>query len=87
MGDPTIIFVPGLWEGGAVFIPTARKLQIQGFSTVITTLPSLGHASPGNPSLVDDIAAIRAFIEPVVSRERDVVLVCHSVGGYALYSS
>jgi alpha-beta hydrolase superfamily lysophospholipase len=70
-----------MWEGAAVLVPIARKLQEQGFSNVITALPSLGHTSPGIPSLDDDIAAVRAFVKPVVRPEREVVLVCHSVGG------
>ena len=79
---PAIIFVPGAWEGPAVFAGVAKTLQEDhGFSTSVASLVSTGQASPGNTSLQDDIAAVRAFIEPLVSRGRHVLLVLHSAGG------
>ena len=82
MEKPVIIFVHGLWEGTAPFVPIARKLHALGYSTNIATFPSLGQSSPGNANMDDDIAAVRAFIQPHVERGRKVVLVPHSFGGY-----
>lgn len=79
---PTIVFVPGFWEGSAPFSHVASLLQAQGFPTEIATLPSTGTVSPGNPSMNDDILAIRSTVSKLVDNGRHVVLVLHSAGGF-----
>ena len=79
---PTIVFVPGFWEGSAPFLHVVSLLQKEGYSTEIATLPSTGTVSPGNPSMHDDIAAIRSFIINLVEKGQHVVLVLHSAGGF-----
>ena len=78
----TILFIPGFWEGSAPFTRVTALLQSQGYSTQIATLPSTGKASPGNPSMKDDIAAVRSAIADLVNAGKDVVLVLHSAGGF-----
>ena len=79
---PTIVFVPGFWEGGAPFAKVISILQSQGYLTDIALLPSTGTTSPGNPSMSDDIAAIHAKIAEVVNNDQDILLVAHSAGGF-----
>ena len=79
---PTILFVPGFWEGSAPFSHVASLLQAQGYPTEIATLPSTGTVSPGNPSMYDDIAAIRSTVTSLVEKGQHVVLVLHSAGGF-----
>ncbi len=79
---PTILFVPGFWEGSAPFSHVASLLQAQGYPTEIATLPSTGTLSPGNPSMKNDIAAIRSTVKNLVKTGQHVVLVLHSVGGF-----
>ena len=79
---PTIVFVPGFWEGSAPFSHVASLLQAEGYPTEIATLPSTGTVSPGNPSMHDDVAAIRSTIINLVEKGQDVVLVLHSAGGF-----
>lgn len=83
INPPTVIFVSGFWEGNAgVFSKVATTLQrANGISTVTLSLTSTGHASPGNPSLQDDIRAIRHGISSVVELGHEVVVVAHSAGG------
>lgn len=78
----TILFVPGLWEGPSVFNPISSLLTADGFTTETAVLPSTGTTSPGNPSMKDDIAAVRKHIQTLVSRGEDVLLVLHSAGGF-----
>ena len=78
---PTILFVPGFWEGPAPFSHVASLLQAQGYPTEIATLPSTGTISPNNPSIQDDILAIRSTVTKVVEKGKHVVLVLHSAGG------
>ena len=78
---PTILFVPGFWEGSAPFSDVASLLQAQGYPTEIATLPSTGTVSPGNPSMKDDIDAIHSTVTKIVDKGHHVVLVLHAEGG------
>ncbi|TVY51858.1 hypothetical protein LCER1_G008672 [Lachnellula cervina] len=79
---PTILFVPGLWEGPTPFERVISLLKSQGYPAEITELVSTGTTSPGNPSMLDDIAAIRLAVQKLVEEEeKDVILVVHSVAG------
>lgn len=77
----TILFVPGLWEGPLVFEPVCTLLRSGGFPTETASLASTGKTSPGNPTMDDDIAAVRTHLSPLVEAGKEVVLVCHSAGG------
>lgn len=82
---PTILFVPGFWEGPAPFARVTTLLQSAGYPTQTATLPSTGTSSPGNPSMKDDIAAVRSRITELVDDDAGgttVVLVLHSAGGF-----
>lgn len=79
---PTIVFVPGLWEGPTVFEQTALLLRVAGFETDTAALLSTGTKSPGNPTMEDDMAAIRKVVASYVEQDKDVVLVPHSAGGF-----
>jgi alpha-beta hydrolase superfamily lysophospholipase len=87
METPAIVFVHGFWEGTVPFIPLVQRLHKRGYNASIASWPSLGHTSPGNPNQDDDIAAIRAFIEPYVNQGRKVVVVCHSWAGYEFFKT
>jgi pimeloyl-ACP methyl ester carboxylesterase len=80
---PTIVFVPGIWEGPTVFTSLSTTLQALGYPTETATLPSTGTSSPGNPSMRDDEQAIRYIVKRlVIDEEKTVILVCHSAGGF-----
>ena len=82
MAKPALVFVPGFWEGPSVFDDVSEKLQAHGYSTAYAPLASTGHASPGNPTTLDDVQHIRGVIEPLVEEGKELVLVCHSAGGF-----
>ena len=80
---PTIVFIPGLWEGPTVFAQVGTTLEALGYPTIITSLPSTGTTSPGNPTMRDDEQAIRYIIKRlVVDEQKTVIMVCHSAGGF-----
>ncbi|KAH8805981.1 Alpha/beta hydrolase fold-1 [Xylogone sp. PMI_703] len=81
MSHPAIVFVPGFWEGTAAFSIVVSMLQSDGFEAVVCPLLSTGQHSPGNPSMLDDIAAIRKFLEGYVLAGKEVLLVLHSASG------
>lgn len=83
MVPPTLVLVPGVWEGTAVFDPLREILAKHGVTDVHTApLKSTGHVSPGNPTLHDDVAGIRSVIAPLVAAGKRVVVVAHSAGGF-----
>ncbi|KAH7346018.1 Alpha/Beta hydrolase protein [Pyrenochaeta sp. MPI-SDFR-AT-0127] len=80
---PTLVIAPGFWESSTgVFDETVARLQERGWEVIVAQLYSTGRPSSDAATLNDDIAAVRRFIEPVVSRGRDVVVAAHSAGGF-----
>ncbi|KAJ5594596.1 uncharacterized protein N7459_000804 [Penicillium hispanicum] len=79
---PTILFVPGFWEGPSVFAPIVALATADGFTAETAVLASTGSTSPGNPGMKDDIAAVREKIQHLVTRGDEVLLVLHSGGGF-----
>lgn len=83
MSLPHILFVPGFWEGTTVYDSVLSSLHAHNYSAQTVPLASTGCASPGNPSMKDDVASIRSAIAPFVERdEREVLLVLHSASGF-----
>ncbi|KAI9691562.1 MAG: hypothetical protein M1822_007633 [Bathelium mastoideum] len=83
MSRPCIVFVPGFWEGPAVFDGIrATLLKAYGYSTTTIARLSTGFASPNNPTQEDDITVIRTALEVLVHRGNTIVLVVHSAGGF-----
>jgi len=79
---PTILFVPGFWEGPGPFTQVSSLLETQNYSTFTVALPSTGTVSPSNPSMLDDIATVRTTVEKLVVADLEVVMVLHSAGGF-----
>lgn len=78
---PTIVIVPGAWQLTSCFIPFADLLRSKGFETEIVTMPSVGGTELPLTGLPEDIAAVRAVIQPLVEAGREIVLLTHSAGG------
>ncbi|KAF2035401.1 hypothetical protein EK21DRAFT_54499 [Setomelanomma holmii] len=82
--SPAIVIVPGLWEtGSGVFDQLVAKLKEQELEVVVAELRSTGHGSSDIITLQDDIVGIRSYIEPLVSKGREVVVAAHSAGGFS----
>ncbi|KAF8864375.1 hypothetical protein BDZ45DRAFT_571653, partial [Acephala macrosclerotiorum] len=82
---PTILFIPGLWEGPTVFSTVTSLLSSPPHSYPVLTAPliSTGTRSPNNPTMKDDEASIRSVVQKLVEEEeKEVVLVMHSAGGF-----
>ena len=80
---PTILLVPGFWEGPTVYTSVCNILNSKGYPTTLASLPSTGTTSPGNPSMSSDISAIRLVAQKLIEEEqKDVILVCHSAGAF-----
>lgn len=78
---PTILIVPGAWQLTTAFEPFREVLHKSGYQTEIVKLPSVGGTELPLTGLPEDIAAIRAKLEPLVDAGKDVLLLTHSAGG------
>lgn len=79
---PTIVIVPGAWQLSSCFAPFADLLRSKGgFETEVVTMPSVGGTQLPLTGLPEDIAAVRAVIQPLIEAGREIVLLTHSAGG------
>jgi pimeloyl-ACP methyl ester carboxylesterase len=77
----TFVFVPGAWLGGWSWNPVARLLHQDGNQVVALTLPGLSYgSSPTGLRLSDAVNFVANEIE--ARNLANVILVCHSWGGY-----
>ena len=78
----TVVFVPGFWEGPEVFAAVQQALKATSIHTVTASLVSTGRSSPNNPTMHDDVAAVRSLVESLLHEQKEVILVLHSAAGY-----
>ncbi|KAK6212597.1 hypothetical protein LQW54_005183 [Pestalotiopsis sp. IQ-011] len=81
---PTIFIVPGLPRGPGTYAPIRQVLESHSIKMFASRLQSTGTKPPGNPTMRDDIAHIRADLERVVDEAGPdgVVALFHSAGGF-----
>ena len=78
---PTILLTPGGWHSPRVYDLAVRALEAHNYPALSILLHSVG-ASPPDPSIDNDVAAIRQNLTKLVEQEgKDVVLVSHSYSG------
>lgn len=82
---PTIILASGSWYPARSFDPLAQILHSHGYTTKSIAWPSITCAEEIK-DLSEDIAALRALVEPEVQAGRDVVVVAHSWAGLPVNS-
>lgn len=78
---PAILIVPGAWQLTTAFELIREVLQKSGYQTEVVKLPSVGGTELPLTGLPEDVAAIRAKLEPLVDAGKDVLLLTHSAGG------
>uniref|UniRef100_A0A8H7MY24 AB hydrolase-1 domain-containing protein n=1 Tax=Bionectria ochroleuca TaxID=29856 RepID=A0A8H7MY24_BIOOC len=78
---PTIVVVPGAWSTPAHYRKLVEALQARSFEVKVPSLATNNGARPPNSSFQDDVAAVRALVEPIVEQGNEVVIVMHSYGG------
>jgi pimeloyl-ACP methyl ester carboxylesterase len=77
----TFVLVPGAWLGGWCWHPVARLLTERGYQVLALSMPGLSYDGPAAGLELAD--AVDYVVREVERRDlTDVVLVCHSWGGY-----
>jgi hypothetical protein len=84
MSLPHIFFAPGMFTGPAVFEDCAERLENAGYTTRLGTTFTTGTKSPGNPTIIDNLARYREDISTFVDEagEAVVIVVIHSAAGH-----
>ena len=83
MSKPTLVFIPGFWEGPAVFSKVINILNTDNvFPTQTIPLASTGTDGPNAKTFSSDVHAIRDAVETLVNKRREILLVMHSAAGY-----
>jgi len=83
LNAPKVVIVPGFWEGRETYNATSSKILSAGYACTTIQLPSTGTVPPNNPTMHDDINAIRKVFEDILEQEgKEVILVMHSAGGF-----
>lgn len=77
----TFVLIPGAWLGGWSWQPVARLLTERGYPALALTLPGLSY--DGSPRGLELADAVDYVVSEVERRDlTEVILVCHSWGGY-----
>ena len=80
--SPAFLFVPGYFHTPHFFQFIVANLQEQGHFAEAVSLPTIGD-NGWKFGLDDEIQAVQESVAKIVdSRKQDVVLVCHSYGGW-----
>lgn len=80
---PTLVFVPGFWEGPTVYNDIASTLSTtHSYPTLIVPLASTGTCPPHAKTFTDDVAAVRTALEALLASGKEVILVMHSAGAF-----
>lgn len=79
---PAVVVVPGFWcSATGIYDRLTSNLQERGIEVTVAEYRSTGHGSADGITLYDDVEAVRGYIEPLVSKGREVVVAAHSAGG------
>ncbi|KAL8705653.1 MAG: hypothetical protein Q9201_001251 [Fulgogasparrea decipioides] len=83
ISEPSIIIVPGAWHQLSAYEKFITSLESEGYTATSISLPSCNANEPRTASCSTDAAAVRTHILSLLDNEgKDVILVCHSYGGF-----
>lgn len=82
--DPAFLFVPGAFRTPFLYEPILLSLRERGFQAEAVSFPTIGSdPSVAKYGLIDEIGAVQGRVAEIVDgQHRDVILVCHSYGGW-----
>lgn len=84
IAKPEIVIVPGAWQIEPSWALFRSYLKKAGYNVSQVTLPSVGVSLTG---LDTDVSATQAVIDPLLEEGKEVVVLCHSMGGLVAANS
>ena len=83
MSKPTLVFIPGLWEGVTAFSKVLNILTTQyNYPASAISLASTGTEGANAPTFSADVAAIHDKVEILANEGKEIILTMHSAGAY-----
>lgn len=81
---PTVVLMPGSCHTPQHFVDLIGALQQAGYPVSCTQLASVDSPDPHACDMSKDILAVQQHIlRPLIDKGQDVLLVAHSIAGYA----
>ena len=84
IANPEIVILPGAWQIEPSWALFRDYLEKAGYNVSQVTLPSVGISLTG---LDADVSATQAIIDPLLEEGKEVVVLCHSMGGLVAANS
>lgn len=83
MSKPTLVFIPGLWEGAAAFSKIMHILTTQhNYPATVIPLSSTGTEGANAPTFSSDVAAIHDSVEKLANEGKEISFTMHSAGAF-----
>lgn len=84
VANTEIVIVPGAWQIEPSWAMFRGQLEKAGYNVSQVILPSVGVSLTG---LATDVSATQAVIDPLLEEGKEVVVLCHSMGGLVAANS
>jgi pimeloyl-ACP methyl ester carboxylesterase len=81
---PVIIIIHGAWHRPLHFSGLISSLHDQGYTVAAPVLPTSGEDSGvirAKTITKDDVGVVKAVMGPFLAAGREIIMVCHSLGG------
>ena len=83
MPRPTLVFLPGFWEGPAAFSKVLNIINSKySYPTEVIPLSSTGTSTADGKDFTSDVVAIRDAISKLVDEGQEIIFTMHSAGAY-----
>ena len=83
MSRPTLVFLPGFWEGPAAYSKVLNIINSKhSYPTEVIPLSSTGTSTGDGKDFTSDVVAIRDAISKLANEGQEIVFIMHSAGAY-----
>ena len=83
MSRPTLVFLPGFWEGPAAFSKVLNIIMSKySYLTDVIPLSSTGTSTADGKDFTSDVVAIRDAISKLANEGQEIIFTMHSAGAY-----
>ena len=83
MSRPTLVFLPGFWEGPAAYSKVLNIIHSKhSYPTEVIPLSSTGTSAADGKDFNSDVVAIRKAISKLANEGREIIFTMHSAGAY-----
>ena len=83
MSRPTLVFLPGFWEGPAAYSKVLDIINSKyAYPTEVIPLSSTGTSTADGKDFPSDVVAIRDAVSKLANEGQEIIFTMHSAGAY-----